>query len=65
MFHLPAPHFAVEVVQKFGTNVVCFQLAKGERQWYIVVCYLAPNNTSAIESVVAALKERPMGAKLL
>ena len=28
-------------------------------------CYLAPNNTSMIESVVAALKERPMGAKLL
>ena len=28
-------------------------------------CYLAPDDTSTIESVVAALKERPMGAKLL
>ena len=27
--------------------------------------YLVPNNTSAIESVVAALKERPRGAELL
>ena len=28
-------------------------------------CYLAPNDTLTIESVVAALKERPMGAGLL
>ena len=28
-------------------------------------CYLAPNDTSAIERVVAALKERPKGAELL
>ena len=27
--------------------------------------YLAPDNTLTIESVVAALKERPLGAKLL
>ena len=65
MFHQTAPHFAVEDVQQFGTNVVGFQLATGQRQWYIVVCYLAPDKTSTIESVVAALKERPRGAKLL
>ena len=28
-------------------------------------CYLAPDDTSTIESVVAALKEQPRGAKLL
>ena len=28
-------------------------------------CYLAPNNISTIESVVAALKECPRGAELL
>ena len=28
-------------------------------------CYLAPDDTSTIESVVAALKECPMGAELL
>ena len=28
-------------------------------------CYLAPDDTLTIESVVAALKERPVGAKLL
>ena len=28
-------------------------------------CYLSPDNTSRIESVVATLKERPWGAELL
>ena len=65
MFQLPAPHFAVEAVQKFGPNVVGFQLATGGRRWYIVGCYLALDDTLTIESVVAALKERPRGAKLL
>ena len=65
MFYQSAPHIAVESVQKFGLNVVGFQLATGERQWYIVRCYLAPDNTSTIESVVAALKYRPRGAELL
>ena len=30
-----------------------------------MVCYLAPDDTSTIESVVAVIKERPRGAKLL
>ena len=33
--------------------------------WYIIGCYLASNDTSMIESVVAALKEQPRGAALL
>ena len=65
MFHQPVPHFAVEAVQQFGPNVVGFHLATRERWCYIVECYLAPDNTLKIESVVAALKERPRGAELL
>ena len=65
MFHRPVPHFAVGDVQQLGPNVVGFPLATGERRWYIVGCYLAPNNTLMIESVVAALKECPRGVKLL
>ena len=64
-FHWPAPYFAVEAVQQFQPNVVVFQLETGGRRWYIVGCYLAPDDTSTIESVVVALKERPRGAKLL
>ena len=59
IFHRPAPHFAVEAVQQFGTSVIGFQLATGARRWYIVGCYLAPDNTLTIERVVEALRERP------
>ena len=65
IFHRPAPHFAVEAVQQFGLNVIGFQLATGVRRWYIVGCYLAPDDTSTIERVVEALRERPKGAELL
>ena len=65
VFHRTAPHFAVEAVQKFGPNVVGFQLATGVQRCYIVGCYLAPDNTLTIERVVDALKEHPKGAKML
>ena len=65
IFHRPVPHFAVEAVQKFGPNVIGFQLATGARRWYIVGFYLAPDNTSTIERVVEALREQPKGAELL
>ena len=55
----------MEAVQHFRPNVVGFQLEMGERRWYIVGCYLAPEDTSMIESVLAALEERPRGAELL
>ena len=29
VFHRPAPHFAVEAVQKFGPNIVNFQMETG------------------------------------
>ena len=65
IFHRPAPHFAVEAVQKFGPNVISFQVATGVRRWYIVACYLAPDDTSTIERVGEALRELPKGAELL
>ena len=55
----------MEVVQQFRPNVVGFQMTTGERRWYIMGCYLTPYQTLMTESVVAALKERPRGAKLL
>ena len=65
IFHRPAPYFAVDAVQQFRPNVIGFQLATGARRWYIVGCYLVPNDTSTIERVVEALRERPKGAELL
>ena len=65
VFHRPSPHFAVEAVQQFGSNVVGFQLTTGARRWYIIGCYLTPDDTLTIESVLATLKERPCCAALL
>ena len=65
IFHRPAPHFAVEEVQQFRPNVIGFQLAPGARRWYIVGCYLAPNDSLTIERFVEALREIPKGAELL
>ena len=65
VFYWPSPLFAVEAVCQFGPNVVSFQLATGARRWYIIGCYLAPDNTSTIESVGAALKKRPRGTALI
>ena len=42
-----------------------FQLATGARRWYIIGCYLAPDDTSTRESVVAVLKEMPKGTALV
>ena len=65
VFYRTSPIIAVEAVRQFGPNVVSFHLETGARRWYIIGCYLAPDNTSRIESVVAALKERPRGTALI
>ena len=65
VFYRLSPLFAVEAVRQFGPNVVSFQLAMEARRWYIIGCYLAPNDTLTIESVVAALMERPRGTALV
>ena len=65
VFYWPSPRYNVEAVQKFGPNIVGFQLETGEHRWYIVRYYLALDETSTIESVFAALKEQPWGAELL
>ena len=55
----------MEAVRQFGPNLVSFQLATRARRWYIIGCYLAPDETLTIENVVTALKERPQGTALI
>ena len=55
----------MEYVQQFGPNVVVFHLVTKDHRCYILGCLLAPDDTLTIESVVAALKERPLDAELL
>ena len=42
LFDRSEPHLVVEAVEKFGPNVLGFQLATGARRWYIVGVYIAP-----------------------
>ena len=65
LFYRPSPLFVVEAVRQYGPNAMRFELATGARKWYIIGCYLAPNDTSTIESVDAALKDRPKGTTLV
>ena len=55
----------MESVRQFGPNIVGFQLETGAQRWNIIGYYLAPDDTSTVESVVSALKKRPRGTALL
>ena len=55
----------MEAIRQYGPSVMRFELATGVRQWYIIRCYLAPDNTLTIERVVAAIKDRPKGTPLV
>ena len=65
VFYRLSPHYGVEAIQKSGPTVVVLHLTTREQRWYISGCYLAPENTSTLESVIAELKERPRGTTLL
>ena len=60
-----SPLFAVEAVREYGPNVMSFEVATGARRWYIIGCYLAPDDNLTIERVVAALRDRPKGTVLV
>ena len=65
IFYRTADHFSVEAFQVHGANVISFQLASGDRQWFIVGCYVPPDDASTTEDIVTAIEKRPRGAALL
>ena len=65
IFYRSVPHFVVEAVEKFGPNILGFQIATGARRWYIVGVYLAPEDTTMMERVSKAIRSRSRGAELL
>ena len=65
LFYRSKPHFVVEAVERFGPNVLGFQVATGERRWYIVGAYVSPEDEEAMETVVAAIGMKPQGAELM
>ena len=59
LFYRPSSLFAVEAVREYGTNVLSFEVATGGRRWYIIGCYLAPDDAHTIERVVTVLGDQP------
>ena len=41
-FYRSEPYFVVEALEKFGPNVLGFQLVTGERRWTIIGAYIVP-----------------------
>ena len=46
-------------------NIVSFQLESGIWKWYILGCYLDPDETLTIYSVLSAIIQRSRGVTLL
>ena len=40
-------------------------MVTGRRQWYIIGCYIAPDDARTIEGVVTALRDQPRGTALI
>ena len=60
-----SPAFAVEAIRQFNANAIACHLKTGDRQWYIVWCYLALFNNTTIIYVEAAMVEWPRGVELI
>ena len=65
LFYRPTPHFVVESVDRYGPNVMGFQVATGAQRWYIVGAYVSPKDEVTMETVVAAIERKPPGADLM
>ena len=55
----------MENVQEYGPNNLSSEVVMGSRKWYIIRCYLAPDNAETIEQVVAALGDKLRGTALI
>ena len=65
LFYRSTSHFVVEAVERCGPNERVFQVATGERRWYIVGAYVAPEDELTMETVIAAIGRKPPGAELM
>ena len=55
----------MEEVREYGPNVLIFKVVTRRRRWYIIGCYIAPDNARTIERVVTALGDQPRGTALI
>ena len=65
LFYREEADFAVEEVRTYGPNVISFEVVTGQRRWYIIGCYIAPDDDWTIEWIVTALGDQPQGTALI
>ena len=65
LFYREGAGFSVEEVRQYGPNVLSVEVVSGRRRWYIVGCYITPDNAQTIERVVTALGDQPAGTALV
>ena len=65
LFYRPLPLFKVEAIREYGPNILSLEVATGARWWYIIGCYLAPNDSEMIDWIVTALGDRLKGTALI
>ena len=65
IFYRLSSLFAVEEVREYGPNVISFEVATGRRRWYIIGCYLAPDDSRTTERVVTELGDQPRGTAIV
>ena len=65
LFYREGAGFAVEEVRTYGPTVLSFEVGTGRRRWYIIGCYLAPDDARTIEQVVTAIGDQPRGTALV
>ena len=53
--------YEIEEVEMLGPNVLSFQLVLGATQWYIVGCYIPPNDLTTLTHVEQAWQACPWG----
>ena len=61
VFYRASEHLSLEALQTYGDNVFRFHLKSGNRRWFILGCYLAPDNTLNVEDIVATISKWPRG----
>ena len=65
LFYWDSPDLSVEAIRQFVANVISCHLVTGERQWYILGCYLAPGDDKTLWDMEAAMADRTNRAELI
>ena len=65
LFYREKAHFAVEEVRNYGPNIISFEVVTGRRRWYIIRCYIAPDDARTTKRVVKSLGDQPQATALI